>query len=356
MSTIQPPFNIRTLSPYLSLLVAGVAGGFVPANAAVNEGLLVPSKLPPLSLSFGNPTDYAPRRPDPAPLALGPAGERFHGTASVHLEETYPERPTEPGVFNYGGPGDSWNDLTLASPTPGNTAENPIRWRFDSRIHNRNGAVGYFTGAGTPERLLWTFAPAGQQVHFRVEWTVNFVGSPYEVRQCHFDIQTFQVICQDVTMQSKGKFEASVEIDGFGSRVIADTEEMRALGPGIESYSGSFSGVANVPYLGVTLGQSFYVGQSLNGDSSVSAEFRIYADSVPLPVPQPPALVPAIVAGEQLALSWPVSAEGYRVESTPDLLSPVWAAVEGSTVTEGAVRKLVITPGDGQAFYRLNKP
>lgn len=40
-----------------------------------------------------------------------------------------------------------------------------------------------------PERLLWTFSPVGQQVHFRVEWTVNFVGSPYEVRQCHFDIQ-----------------------------------------------------------------------------------------------------------------------------------------------------------------------
>jgi hypothetical protein len=324
-------------------------------NAATNLGLLIQDGTPVLSLNFGNPTDYAPAKPAPVSLTLGTSGQRFHGSSAVHLEETGPENP--PGQFLYGGPGDSWSDLILVSPTPGSTRDEPILCRFDSRIDNRNTAIGYTTSAGTALPLRWDFAGPGDRVYFRVEWSVHFVGTPFVEQSCFFDPVHFTFNCTDVLVPSSATFQAGVSIAGFGSRNIPGNDRPSiVLGPGSMSYSGSMSGVANASYLGLEFSQGFYVGQSHRGNSHVIADFRVFADLEPLPDPGPPAVKAAMNAAHQLTLNWPSAAEGYQVQQTQDLGSPNWTPVTVLPVDDGRHQTVLVPPFDGQVFYRLIKP
>ena len=63
-------------------------------------------------------------------------------------------------------------------------------------------------------------------------------------------------------------------------------------------------------------------------------------------------------SGAKVVLAWPTSATGFRLAAKADLKSSVpWTLVDtAGVVTEGSLRKLTITAGAGNQFYRLYRP
>ena len=67
--------------------------------------------------------------------------------------------------------------------------------------------------------------------------------------------------------------------------------------------------------------------------------------------------VTALSSGNDLTLTWPDSATGYRVESALSLSPPTsWSNVAGSFQTNGGSISIVLPITGGQKFYRLVKP
>lgn len=60
--------------------------------------------------------------------------------------------------------------------------------------------------------------------------------------------------------------------------------------------------------------------------------------------------------GANVVLSWPASANSAVLESADRLNPATWTAAGGTVVEEGAVKKVVLTPGSTPAFFRLNQP
>lgn len=314
----------------------------IQAVAATNLGLYVTTAKPQLIVNFGNPTEYPKAIPGPVYLDLGPVGTYFHGTASNYVDETYPQ--LQPGNNPpYGGPGDSWSAFSLTSPTPGSTATTPIVYRFDSRIHNRNTAVSYWIGTGNYPGNHWYFDQAGTNVHFRVEWQINFVGTPYAVTNCYF-VPPFTFVCTNGTAQSKGALFSSFWILGYGESTISPGP----MGPGVQSYSGSVSGVANASYLELIIGAEFWVGQVNSGYSHVVLEYRVYADTVPLVRPTL-SVSPALPGG--MAISWTPHTPGYILQETASLAPLTW-----TNSPSGATNPVVVPIAESVKLYRLFKP
>ncbi|HEY2951873.1 MAG TPA: hypothetical protein VGK40_04775, partial [Verrucomicrobiae bacterium] len=72
--------------------------------------------------------------------------------------------------------------------------------------------------------------------------------------------------------------------------------------------------------------------------------------------PPPPTLSITMVDGT-MQVSWPASATGYNLYSTPELPPAAsWDLVGGSLVTTNHTKVMNLTPGDGNQFYRLQKP
>lgn len=75
-------------------------------------------------------------------------------------------------------------------------------------------------------------------------------------------------------------------------------------------------------------------------------------------IPHAPTAAPAIAAAigtGGISVSWPASATGYALYSTPSLTNPIWTLVQGTPQQVG--EKLVLTEavGAGTRFYRLRK-
>jgi hypothetical protein len=71
------------------------------------------------------------------------------------------------------------------------------------------------------------------------------------------------------------------------------------------------------------------------------------------PAPQP-TLTAAQTADKKLQLSWPVSADGFTVQSTPGLSTPQWKAETGTPTVVGTNNVLTLSP-TATTFYRLIK-
>lgn len=317
-----------------------------PAPAASNLGLALPGPAPNLYLDFGNPTEYLKVIPGPVFLDFGPDTNYFHGVTGATLVETGPERP--PG--GYGGPGDSWSEILLESPTPGSTAATPIVFRFDSRIRNLSGAVGYWAGSVNSPGNVWHFDPAGTNIHFRVEWNIAVTGA-YQVTNCNLVFLPFppytNLVCTNATLQTTGLLSAALSIEGYGPIPI----HSGALGPNNESLSGVVSGVAGVPYLRVAFTHEHYVGQGSRGDERVVVSYRIYADTLPLPPPPAPVLTVTRPTPTSLRISWSPGLPGFALQQSTDLTPASW--VNSPTGSANPVE----VPADGPAkFFRLFRP
>ena len=82
-----------------------------------------------------------------------------------------------------------------------------------------------------------------------------------------------------------------------------------------------------------------------------NANVNPVADCAP---PPSPTLRAAWTADKKLRLSWPVSADGFRIESTTSLSSPQWTATEVTPTVEGDQNVVVLAP-TGTTFYRLSR-
>ncbi len=334
----------------LATVLALSAGG-LDASAASSLGLYVSTGKPTLALDFGNPTDYSALKPGPVSLDLGAIGTYFHGHESESLSETYSGSGSP-----YGGPGDSWSSLSLTSPTPGSISDTPITIRFDSRIANFNSSVGYFVGSGTGDFLYWYFNQPATNIHFRVEWSINYVGEPYTVRSCQF-IPPASFVCSNVTVLSSGRLNVVLGIEGHGSQTIYGSGgSATAIGPGNQRYSGTVAGVANNSRLGFSFGASFYEGQATRGDGRVIVEFRIYADTESLSPVVPPTLALTPLPDRTLHASWPASASGFVLQEKADLNNTNWTPVAQSPVVVGTNKVVILNPPVGSRFFRLFKP
>lgn len=60
--------------------------------------------------------------------------------------------------------------------------------------------------------------------------------------------------------------------------------------------------------------------------------------------------------GNNVVLSWPVSAAGFVLESAPGLNSPTWTAVAGAPTVNGDQNTVTAESSTGTRFYRLRKP
>jgi hypothetical protein len=317
-----------------------------PAPAAGNLGLSLPGSSVNLYLDFGNPTEYQKIIPGPAFLDFGPDTNYFHGVTTATLVETGPERPPS----GYGGPGDSWSEILLDSPTPGSTAVTPIVFRFDSRIRNLNGTVGYWAGSANTPGNVWHFDPPGTNVHFRVEWTIT-VTSAYQVTNCNLVFLPLppytNVVCTNATLQTTGLLSAALSIEGYGLITV----HSGALGPNNASLSGVVSGVAGVPHLRVAFNHEHYVGQGSRGDERAVVTYRIFADTQTLPPPPSPVLTVTRPTPTSLRISWPPGVPGFLLQTATDLTAASWVnSPTGST-------NPVVLPADGPAkFFRLVRP
>lgn len=322
-------------------------------GAATNKGLLIPAAKPTLSVGFGNPTDYAVINPGPLALTLPADGSYFHGTDIVTLEETNPPLDQD-GNGPYGGPGDSWSRLTLSSPTPGSTRETPIIYKFDSRIFNASTTVGYSTTGTTPEFLRWDFDQPASRVHFRVEWTLTFIATPFYSITC----SGFPVKCKTNTVASGGLVNsAAFNIKGYGEQTIFPAAGASAvIGPGTKTYTGSVAGVATNDHLAISFNSGLSVAGATRGDTRMVLEYRIFADSESLVATTPPVLGVAATAGDSLSLSWPSSADGFVLQQTATLEAPVWKNSDQAPTDNGTTKVVLITLRDAAAYYRLQKP
>lgn len=316
------------------------------ASAATNLGLYVTTAKPQLYVQYGNPTEYPKAIPGGGawiPLDLGSEGTYFHRTATTNFVEVYP--PLQPGNNPpYGGPGDSWCSLSLTSPTPGNTATTPIVYRFDSRIHNRDSGIVYQNGGGNFPGNQWSFDQPATNVHFRVEWQIDFTGTPYQITNCYFNITNFTLICTNAIIQSLGALITSFRIDGYGEVPVYSG----VIGPGAVSYSGTVTGVANSSHLLLEIGHGFYVGQANRGDSHVIVEYKVYADTQPLIRPTL-SVSPALPDG--MAISWSPNTPGYLLQETASLAPLTW-----TNSPSGATNPVVVPITESVKLYRLFKP
>ena len=65
----------------------------------------------------------------------------------------------------------------------------------------------------------------------------------------------------------------------------------------------------------------------------------------------------ATKTGANLVLSWPVSAEGFQLEYTGDLTTPVqWTVSTDVPVVNGANNEVTVPAGTGTRFFRLHQP
>ncbi len=61
-------------------------------------------------------------------------------------------------------------------------------------------------------------------------------------------------------------------------------------------------------------------------------------------------------SGSGFDVSWPASATGFLLESSPSLTNPVWTPVNGSPVTTGDQVTLHVASGEAQGYFRLRRP
>lgn len=329
-----------------ALLLLG--GAISSATAATNLGLYVYGQNPHLIANYGNPTWNPDLRPPPAIMDLGSVGTYFHGTRTVSIVET--QQSTYTGSQpRWAGPGDSWSSYSLTSPTPGSTRQTPIVLRLDSRITNANSAVGYWVDAGLGS--YWFFDQPTTNVHFRVDWSITYVGEPFIERRCRF-VPPFQTICEDVSVTSTGAFNASISIEGFGGRVLSPPPGgTAALTSG--TTTGSFSGIAIASHLIVNFGAKFYEGQTTRGDGRIIVEVRLYADVTPLADPQ---LRISRRPDERLEIGWPAGATGYVLQVATGPNAGDWTPVPETPVIVGDEKVLTWLPGEHGQFFRLYQP
>ncbi|MGE4178452.1 MAG: hypothetical protein AB7J34_01380 [Limisphaerales bacterium] len=69
----------------------------------------------------------------------------------------------------------------------------------------------------------------------------------------------------------------------------------------------------------------------------------------------PPSLTTAR-SGASVVLSWPASATGYQLQSTPSLAPAAWQNSSLTPVVEGDSNKVTVSPSSPAQFYRLAKP
>ncbi len=327
-------------------------------SAATNLGWYLYAPRPTLRAGFGNPTDWPAETPAPVRMNPGANGTYAHGTNSVTLNETNPVYiGTNACCLRWGGPGDSWSTLTLISPTPGSTRDTPIIYRFDSHITNIDSGVGYSTDGSTTDWQFWFFDQPATNVHFRVDWTIHFVGEPFTVQNCYF-VPPFNYICTNTAVGSTGSLGVTFSIEGYGSQTLYPRPGgTAAIGPGNQTYSGTVSGIAIASRLGLWFDPSFYVGQSTRGDSRVIVEFRIYADVAPLPdVAGPPSLSLTHLPGNALGVSWPATRTGFVLQENTNLNTTHWTPVAQTPVDMGTNKVVTINPVGGNRFFRLFKP
>ncbi len=88
-----------------------------------------------------------------------------------------------------------------------------------------------------------------------------------------------------------------------------------------------------------------------NGVDTNSVDIKLMAA---VPVSTPPTLT--ISAGVPVQIQWPVTAEGYTLETSAQLgASASWSTVTIPPTTNGALNQVALTPTGNAAFYRLRK-
>ncbi|MBX3748059.1 MAG: hypothetical protein KF833_22350 [Verrucomicrobiae bacterium] len=60
--------------------------------------------------------------------------------------------------------------------------------------------------------------------------------------------------------------------------------------------------------------------------------------------------------GDSVVLSWPASAEGFVLESTPSLSPATWTAVSETPTSAGGQSSVTIGAGSGTRYFRLRRP
>jgi hypothetical protein len=72
--------------------------------------------------------------------------------------------------------------------------------------------------------------------------------------------------------------------------------------------------------------------------------------------PPQPIRLTAHRAGNQFQLSWPVSADGFLLESATSLSAPQWQTVSGTPQVEGESYAVTMQASDTSSFFRLWHP
>lgn len=93
-----------------------------------------------------------------------------------------------------------------------------------------------------------------------------------------------------------------------------------------------------------------------NSPSSMNAADVTFDNFLAAPSAPPPITISADNLG-QLTLSWPLSAEGYRLERSPSLTTPDWRTISNFDISEDGNNYFYQPEHGGQAgFFRLNWP
>ncbi len=70
----------------------------------------------------------------------------------------------------------------------------------------------------------------------------------------------------------------------------------------------------------------------------------------------PPVQLTAQRSGASIVLTWPKTTPAYRLESTPALVPPAWAAVPGTPTDSGSSLSQTVPSSSGVAYFRLRSP
>ena len=98
----------------------------------------------------------------------------------------------------------------------------------------------------------------------------------------------------------------------------------------------------------------FIVDDQGSDTGQLAGGWRITFQTATPPPPAPP--VRTVRSGNNLTVSWPISAAGFVLESSPSLSPPNWQAVLTPPANDGVNFSITVVTMSGTGYFRLRKP
>jgi hypothetical protein len=144
-------------------------------------------------------------------------------------------------------------------------------------------------------------------------------------------------------------------IDEADDYLAADTNAFFANVPGILLPGENYSDVV----FGITVAQATPPGQyfgivTIQGGTNIFAATDLASPI--FEVSLPPAPLDITLSGTNLILSWPSPPGGFVLQQNPDLTTTNWTTVTNTPAMYNGQNQVILSPVDGNQFYRLEYP